>query len=48
MAGSIKLPHKCPKCGKEAKDAEELYEKFGLRQTSSTTLTNQSWCKECR
>lgn len=48
MAGSIKLPHKCPKCGKIATTKAELDREFGTRQTSPTTVTNQSWCKKCR
>ena len=48
VAGSIKLPHKCPKCGKVARTKKELDEYFGTRQTSPTTVTNQSWCKKCR
>ena len=49
MAGSIKLPHTCPKCKKvTATTTAELEKLFGFRQTSSSTLTNQSWCKACR
>ncbi|WP_192930260.1 hypothetical protein [Alkaliphilus pronyensis] len=48
MSGSIKLPHTCPKCGKTAYTKEELERYFGFRQMNPTTLTNQSWCKECR
>jgi len=49
MAGSIKLPHTCPKCNKTvATTTAELEKKFGLRQTNKTTVTNQSWCKICR
>lgn len=48
MAGVIKLPHKCPKCGKEAKTREELERLFGFRQTDPKSVTNQSWCKDCR
>lgn len=48
MAGPIKLPYKCPKCGKIATTKAELDREFGTRQTSPTTLTNQSWCKKSR
>ena len=47
MSGKINLPHSCPKCGKPAKTAVELDEKFGYR-TINGNATNQSWCKECR
>lgn len=48
MAGAINLPHQCPKCGKIATTKAELDKDFGTRQTSSTKITNQSWCKKCR
>lgn len=48
MGGKINLPHKCPKCGVEAKTKKELDALFGTRQTSATSMTNQSWCKKCR
>ena len=44
MSGKINLPHKCPKCAKEAKTAVEPNEFFGLR-TKDNNATNQSWCK---
>lgn len=47
MAGKIKLPHVCPKCGKKATTESELKELFGLR-TKDGGLTNQSHCRECR
>ena len=47
MAGKIKLPHKCPKCGKTAKIESELDTLFGYR-TQNGGVTNQSQCKECR
>lgn len=48
MSGKIRIPHTCPKCGKVASTRKELEEFFGMRQTNTTTVTNQSWCKECR
>lgn len=48
MAGSIQLPHSCPRCGETAKTWQELEQKFGFRNTSETKTTNQSWCRECR
>ncbi|MCO4320677.1 hypothetical protein [Aliidiomarina quisquiliarum] len=47
MAGKIKLPHKCPKCGAVAKTEPELDKIFGYR-TQSGGVTNQSQCKKCR
>jgi len=47
MAGVIKLPHSCPKCGKKAKTEAELDRLFGYR-TLPTGVQSQSWCKECR
>ncbi len=47
MAGNINLPHQCPKCGTEAKDAKELLAIFGYR-TVPSGATNQSWCRNCR
>jgi predicted nucleic acid-binding Zn ribbon protein len=44
----ITLPHKCPKCEKEAKTYQELYEKFDFRNMNSNSMRNQSWCRECR
>jgi hypothetical protein len=46
--GKITLPHKCPKCGKEAKTYQELDEKFGFRNMNKNSMRNQSWCRECR
>lgn len=48
MSGTIKLPHKCPKCGETANTAQELQAKFGYRTTSPNSATNQSYCKKCR
>lgn len=47
-SGSIKLPHKCPKCGKTANSHQELEEKFGFRNMGNGTLRAQSQCKSCR
>lgn len=47
MSGKIKLPHKCPKCGRIATTEAELKAMFGLR-TKDGGLTNQSQCKTCR
>jgi len=48
MAGTLELPHTCPKCNKtKAETTKELLDLFGLRQVPSGT-TNQSWCKTCR
>jgi hypothetical protein len=47
MTGTIVLPHKCPKCGTEAKTYQELDVKFGFRNMPSGAA-NQSWCRECR
>jgi len=46
--GKITLPHKCPKCGKEAKIYQELDEKFGFRNMDKDSMRNQSWCRDCR
>ena len=48
MAGNIRLPHICPRCGVVAKTAQELQEKFGYRNTPQNSATNQSWCRKCR
>lgn len=49
MAGSIQLPHTCPKCRTTtANTYQELDEKFGFRNVSPEKATNQSWCRECR
>lgn len=49
MAGKITLPHICPKCKVTvATNYDELEKKFGFRNISPTTVTNQSWCRECR
>lgn len=49
MSGSIKIPHICPKCNiTKANNYEELEEKFGFRNLNKTTVTNQSWCRDCR
>lgn len=48
MAGSIKLPHRCPKCGKTARNLDELREKFGFQTMGSSKVVNQSYCKTCR
>jgi len=49
MAGSIQLPHTCPKCRTTtANTYQELDEKFGFRNLSPEKATNQSWCRECR
>lgn len=47
MSGKITLPHKCPKCGVEAKNSAELENIFGYR-TQNGGVTNQSQCKKCR
>lgn len=47
MAGKIILPHRCPKCGVEAKTEKELESLFGYRNIGGG-LTNQSHCKKCR
>ncbi|MGI2900863.1 hypothetical protein [Shewanella algae] len=47
MSGKIRLPHKCPKCGVEAKTEQELEKIFGYR-TKDGGVTNQSQCKKCR
>lgn len=47
MAGKIKLPHTCPKCGVVAKTKEELERLFGYR-TINGGVANQSHCKKCR
>ena len=47
MSGSIKLPHKCPKCGVTATTAAELKLIFGFR-TVNGKATNQSQCMKCR
>ena len=53
MSGSIKLPHACPKCGKVARNQEELLEFFGKNRTvpnkaNPRSITNQSYCISCR
>lgn len=48
MTEKVKLPHKCPNCGKEAKTMAELEKLFGFRTMNETTGRSQSWCKECR
>ncbi len=47
MSGTVKLPHKCPKCGKTATTHQELDSLFGYRNMPKG-VSNQSWCKECR
>ncbi len=49
MAGKITLPHTCPKCKNvKATNYDELEEKFGFRNIDEKSVTNQSWCRECR
>ncbi len=53
MPGKITLPHRCPKCGKVARNYEELERLFGFRNMnddsgSTVSTRNQSWCRECR
>lgn len=47
-SGAIKLPHKCPKCGKVANSHQELEDKFGFRNMGNGTMRAQSQCKVCR
>lgn len=47
MAGKIKLPHTCPKCGATAKTESELTSLFGYRSINGG-VSNQSQCKKCR
>ena len=46
--GKISLPHKCPKCGKQAATYQDLDKKFGFRNMDTNSMRNQSWCRECR
>ena len=38
---------KCPKCGKEANDEEQVEKLFGIRNDAGYVKV-QSWCKVCR
>jgi len=46
--GKITVPHKCPKCDREAKNHNELEKEFGFRNMNPSTIRSQSWCKKCR
>lgn len=47
-SGAIKIPHKCPKCGKVANSYQEIEAKFGFRNMGNDTVRAQSQCKDCR
>lgn len=38
----------CPRCGKRAKDKDEIEEKFGYRDMGDGRHIPQSHCRECR
>lgn len=37
----------CPRCGKRAKDKDEIEEKFGYRDMGDGRYIPQSHCREC-
>ncbi|SST04095.1 Uncharacterised protein [Acinetobacter baumannii] len=44
---TIKLPHRCPRCGRIASSFEEIDDVFGFRN-SQGLFSSQSWCRDCR